>query len=319
MSDPTNTSVSARPGTVAGRPARATIPRRRASDLSSYDCSDLGEQSGLDIVKDCLELMFSLEFFQRYKAKSFELLEIGAGSTVLEVGCGTGVDARQLAYVVGEKGSVFAVDKSESKIAEVRRQPGLPKALVPKVADVCRLPFEDGMFHAVRVDRTLQHVKDLESAVREMVCVLASGGRVVASEPDWGTLQIDSEDVQTTRTMARVLCDSIRHGWVGRSVFRYFGAAGLTDIEVFPETMIMTDFNTANEILHIGRTLRDCVLKDLLDESTARGWFEELRERDNNGQFFSSLTLYLVRGRKPLHRPQAFERFLQNLTGNVDE
>jgi ubiquinone/menaquinone biosynthesis C-methylase UbiE len=275
--------------------------------------------SGLDIVKDCLELMLSLEFFQRYKAKTFELLEIGSGSNVLEVGCGTGVDARQLAYMVGEKGSVVAIDKSEAMIAEVRRQPGLPKALLPKVADVCRLPFEEGTFHAVRVDRTLQHVKDLERAIGEMVRVLASGGRVVASEPDWGTLQVDSDDIDTTRTMARALCDSIRHGWVGRSIYRHFAAAGLTDIEVFPETLKMTDLNTANEILHIGRTLRDCVLKGLLDEDTARKWFENLRDRDDNGQFFSSLTLYLVRGRKPLHRPHAFEKYLQNLVGSADE
>ena len=254
-----------------------------------------------------------MEFFQRYKAKTFELLEIGAGSNVLEVGCGTGVDARQLAYMVGEKGAVYAIDKSEAMIAEVRRQPGLPKALIPKVADVCRLPFEDGLFHAVRVDRTLQHVVDLERAIREMVRVLASGGRVVASEPDWTTLLVDSEDMKTTRTMARVLCDSIRHGWVGRSIYRFFGAEGLTDIEVYPETLVITDLNTANEVLHIGRTLRDCVLKGLLGESAARSWFDDLRERDNKGQFFSSLTLYIVRGRKPLHRPQAFERFLQNL------
>jgi ubiquinone/menaquinone biosynthesis C-methylase UbiE len=292
-----------------------TVPRRRASDLSSYDCSEVGEQSGLDIVKDCLELTLSLEFFQRYKARTFELLEIGPGSHVLEVGCGTGVDARQLAYMVGENGSVVAIDKSEAMIAEVRRQPGLPKVLTPKVADVCRLPFEDGMFHAVRVDRTLQHVKALEGAIHEMVRVLASGGRIVASEPDWATLLVDSEDVKTTRTMAQLLCDNIRHGWAGRSMLRYFVAAGLTDVEVFPETMIMKDMNTANEILHIGRTLRDCVLKGLLDESTARHWFEDLRDRDNRGQFFSSLNLYLVRGRKPLHRPQKFERFLQDYVG----
>ncbi len=301
------------------RPARTSLPRRRSADLTSYDCSELSERSGLDIVKDCLELLLSLEFFQRYKAKSFELLEIGSGSNVLEVGCGTGVDARQLAYMVGEKGRVLAIDKSEPMIAEVRSQPGLPKALVPKVADVCRLPFKAGTFHAARVDRTLQHVKDLEAAVAEMVRVLTSGGRLVASEPDWETLHVDTEDVKTMRTMAHVLCDSIRHGWVGRSLYRRFSAVGLTDIEVFPETLVMTDLNTANEVLHIGRTLRDCVLKGLLNESTARRWFDELRERDGSGQFFSALTIYLVRGRKPLHRPQTFERFLQNMTGSTDE
>ena len=82
MSDPTKTSVAGRTRTTTGRSVRTSLPRRRSSDLSSYDCSELGEQSGFDVVKDCLELMLSLEFFQRYKARTFELLEIGSGSSV---------------------------------------------------------------------------------------------------------------------------------------------------------------------------------------------------------------------------------------------
>ena len=298
MSDPLDIPVAGQPGKAADGRCEKTSPASHVSDLSSCDCSDIDDRSEFEFVKDCLELMLSLEFFRRYKARSFDLLEIGSGSSVLEVGCGTGADARQLAELVGETGSIVAIDKSETMVAEVCKQPALPKALTAEVADVCRLPFKDGSFHAVRVDRTLQHVPDLVGAMEEMVRVVASGGRVVAIEPDWATLLVDSDDEKTTGTIARVFCDGIRHGWVGRSLYRHFVAAGLTDVEVFPDTFTMTDLNTANEILHIERTLSVCVEKGYLDEPTTRRWFEDLRDRDGRGQFFSSLTLYLVRGRK---------------------
>ena len=310
--DSTKTPSAGKAEGVKGKGMAANTP---APDPSTCDCAVLGEIPGYDSVKDCLELMLSLEFFQRYKARSFELLEIGSGSIVLEVGCGTGADAKQLAKLVGKTGSVVAVDKSEAMIGDLSQQPDLPKVLTPKVADVCELPFKDGLFHAARVDRTLQHVPDIVTAIREIVRVVASGGRVVAIEPDWATLLVDSDDVETTRTVSRVFCDGIRHGWVGRNLFRYFVDAGLTDVQVFPDTSILTDLDTANKVLHLEKTLSRCVEKGHLDQSTTRRWFEDLRKRDAKGQFFSSLTIFLVRGRKPLHQSSASEGFLRNLIG----
>ena len=315
MSDTSDSPNRGPASKATNGPDKETVTESPTPDPSTCDCSVLGEIPGYDSVKNCLELMLSLEFFQRYKARSFELLEIGSGSKVLEVGCGTGADAIQLAKTVGKTGSVVAVDKSEAMIADLSQQPGLPKALTPKVADVCELPFGDGAFHAARVDRTLQHVPDFATAIEEIVRVVEFGGRVVAIEPDWATMLVDSDDVETTRTVARVFCDGIRHGWIGRSLFRHFVAAGLTDVAVFPDTSILTDLNTANEILHLEKTLIKCVENGYLDKSTTRRWFDDLRERDDRDQFFASLTLFIVRGRKPLHRSQVSDRYLHNLIG----
>ena len=315
MSDTSSFTNRPSDGTAAKGMVTAMAKNTPSPDPSTCDCAVLGEIPAYDSVKDCLELMLSLEFFQRYKAKSFKLLEVGSGSRVLEVGCGTGADAKQLAKMVGKTGSVVAVDKSEAMIAELNQQPQLPKSLTTKVADVCALPFADGSFHAARVDRTLQHVPDVVTAIDEIVRVVASGGRVVAIEPDWATLLVDSDDVETTRTVSEVFCDGIRHGWIGRNLFRHFLAAGLTDVQVFPNTSILTDLDTANEILHLEKSLSRCVEKGYLEKSTTRRWFEDLKAKDARGQFFSSLTLFLVRGRKPLHQSKAPSGFLKNLMG----
>jgi SAM-dependent methyltransferase len=51
-------------------------------------------------------------------------------------------------------------------------------------ADVCRLPFVDRVFDSTYCVAVLQHIRDVDTAVRELARVTAAGGRVVAVEPD---------------------------------------------------------------------------------------------------------------------------------------
>ena len=60
----------------------------------------------------------SLEFYHRYKAKTFEAMHLVAGASVLEVGCGTGDDAIALAQIVGPSGQVTAIDRSQTMLQE---------------------------------------------------------------------------------------------------------------------------------------------------------------------------------------------------------
>jgi ubiquinone/menaquinone biosynthesis C-methylase UbiE len=148
------------------------------------------------------------------------------------------------------------------------------------------------------VDRTLQHVPHPELAVREMVRVAASGGVVVAIEPDWETLLVDSTDQATTRIVAHTMCNAIPNGWIGRSLYRHFSAAGLVDLEIHPETFTTSDLATANNVFQLERILSDCLKQRLLSDGAASQWFSDLKERAEANEFFGSLTLYMVRGRK---------------------
>ena len=59
-----------------------------------------------------LDTASSQESFQNYKRRSFSLLEIKSGQHILELGGGTGDDARALAALVGPQGRVDCVDNS---------------------------------------------------------------------------------------------------------------------------------------------------------------------------------------------------------------
>lgn len=67
-----------------------------------------------------LDTASSQESFQGYKRRSFSLLEIKSGQHILELGGGTGDDARALAALVGPQGRVDCVDNSQAMVDEAR-------------------------------------------------------------------------------------------------------------------------------------------------------------------------------------------------------
>jgi SAM-dependent methyltransferase len=92
---------------------------------------------------------------------------------VLDAGCGTGEFAERVARVLGVE--VVGVDQSE-RMVELARTRGLEA----QVADVRRLPFEDGEVDAASANWMLYHVADSDRGLGELARVLRPGGRLVA-------------------------------------------------------------------------------------------------------------------------------------------
>lgn len=84
---------------------------------------------------------------------SAELLRAAAlqpGEHVLDLGCGTGIVARQAATAVGASGAVTGLDVAADMIAVARTRTPLPGAAIEwREGDATSLPFTDGSFDVV--------------------------------------------------------------------------------------------------------------------------------------------------------------------------
>ena len=78
-----------------------------ATGFGNVDASADGEA-----YKKCLSLLDSLPYYQEYKKRSYQLLDLLPGVSVLEVWCGLGDDALRMAALVNPGGMVTAVDAS---------------------------------------------------------------------------------------------------------------------------------------------------------------------------------------------------------------
>jgi SAM-dependent methyltransferase len=219
--------------------------------------------------------------------------------SVLEVGCGNGTDALALAERLGHEGRVTGIDVSLTMLSAAgeRNNENVP---VPDLVrcDAAALPFPAGSFDAARADRVLQHTKDPGKILCEMARVTRRSGKVVVFEPDWETLAIWPGDRRVTRSVLNLWCDTFPSGWAGRSLYASFREAGLGHVTVLPLDLVLTDFSLASRLYDLPTTLRLAVRSGAVSPGQAEDWTREQEQADAAGQFFSSMTFFLVTGTK---------------------
>jgi ubiquinone/menaquinone biosynthesis C-methylase UbiE len=99
---------------------------------------------------DFLDARRTIEGEREVKELILSLLELRAGSHVLEIGCGTGDDAREIAALVGPVGRVVGIDPSELMVSVARRRaPEAVTHLAFRIGDARKLDFPDGSFDGV--------------------------------------------------------------------------------------------------------------------------------------------------------------------------
>jgi ubiquinone/menaquinone biosynthesis C-methylase UbiE len=223
-------------------------------------------------------------------------LRLQPGAQVLDIGCGAGADAFDLADRVGPSGHVTGVDISASLITEaIRRAVGRNLPITFEVGDAQALRFSDHTFDAVRTERMLMHVPDPEQALSEMARVLRPGGRMAVHDFDWETQFCDSPYKEITRKIALSFCDGIKNGWIGRCLPRLFGEIGMTDVSVSFHTGTPTyDFLQ----LLLGGHIARAVPKGVLSEHEANLWWTHLAQANARGTFFYGFTAFIVSGTK---------------------
>ncbi|MEU9192453.1 class I SAM-dependent methyltransferase [Streptomyces hundungensis] len=108
----------------------------------------------------------------------FDLLRIGAGVRLLDVGCGAGLALRM---AVERGADVTGLDASEGLLDIARRR--LPGADL-RQGELEELPYADASFDAVTSFNAVQFAADPVAALRETKRVTAPGGRVAVLT--WG-------------------------------------------------------------------------------------------------------------------------------------
>lgn len=159
------------------------------------------------------------------RARTYELLRLEPGSAVLDVGCGAGLAVSELS----SRGfRAVGVDLSTEMIEEAhRRSPGSEFL----VGDAYALPV-DGGFAGYRADKVFHELAEPERALAEARRVLAPGGRIVLSGPDWEALMIDSSYPALTREIVRARASVIAAPRIARGFRRLLAGCGFREVSV---------------------------------------------------------------------------------------
>ena len=142
------------------------------------------ETEGWQVSGDAAEVYeqyFVPAIFGRWAPQIVDIARIASGDLVLDVGCGTGVLARAAADRVAKENQITGLDRNAGMLAVARR-------LRPQInwcqGDATALPFADASYDLVISQFSLMYFPDRIAALKEMMRVLRSGGRLVVAV--WG-------------------------------------------------------------------------------------------------------------------------------------
>lgn len=131
---------------------------------------------------DAMNSVMTAGLHHRWRERAADRAGVGAGDSALDICCGTGDLALELARRVGPQGSVIGSDFSEPMLDLAREKAAGDGVLRFEWADALELPYDEGRFDAVTVGFGVRNLADLDRGLREMRRVLKPGGRAVILE-----------------------------------------------------------------------------------------------------------------------------------------
>ncbi len=133
---------------------------------------------------DALNSVMTAGLHHRWRQRAAERAGLAPGDSALDVCCGTGDMALELAARVSPGGHVVGCDFSEPMLDLAREKANgrAAEAVRFEWADALSLPYDAGRFDAVTVGFGVRNLADLDRGLREMARVLRPGGRLVVLE-----------------------------------------------------------------------------------------------------------------------------------------
>jgi SAM-dependent methyltransferase len=266
--------------------------------------SEAARQAEIDAL-NAYEALFVPALFGQWAPKVAEAAHVQLGSRVLDVACGTGVLAREVASRAGPNARVAGIDASPGMVAVARQ---LAPSVEWREGVAESLPFADQSFDAVVSQFGLMFFTDRRQALREMWRVLASAGRLAVAV--WDSLEsmpaYASAVALLEHTAGKRAADALRAPFVLGNRTDLAGLcseAGMTAAEIttvrgtarFPSIRTMVEADLRGWLPVMGVMLTETQIAHVLQEAEpALGSYATA-----DGRMAFDLSAHLVTAKKP--------------------
>ena len=249
-----------------------------------------------------LERIYSTPQIVAQRERLRAVLQARPGELGLDVGCGAGHLACELAGELAPGGHIVGIDASGDSIEAAKARiaaNALGDVVEAYLGDATALDFPSEHFDFIVGTQVYCYVPDVDRAIREAARVLRRRGRLVILESDWDMCTWESSDPSLTRRMLAARgAMQFAHAHLPRTLHRLLRSAGLTlvDAQVFP----ILETSYAPESFGVGSIDTTCqsALKHGVPAHDVAAWERDLRSRKDDGEWFFCLNRFVFTARK---------------------
>jgi len=190
------------------------------------------DEGALTVMAERLESRAKHPFFRGVIADYIGDLALKRISSVLEIGCGTGIVARTLAGTPGFRGTITATDVSPHLIEAARRHAGtegLAGRIAFEVSSAADLQAESGTYDLIIAHTLFSHAPNPVAILEECARVLHPDGQLLIFDRDFASSALSLEKNMTAKIdLADIARAFAAQPYIIRQLPKLLAGAGFT-------------------------------------------------------------------------------------------
>ncbi|WP_268810955.1 methyltransferase domain-containing protein [Caballeronia choica] len=178
--------------------------------LDVYSRTHELDERSIDAIAVRLEARSSSVRYMSMLHEYLDLIDFGGAEQVLALGCGTGVEVREVVKRQNFHGKVTAIDISAELISRAKAlaaSEGLGERIEWLVEDAQNLNLTTGVFDVVIAHTLVSHVPQPKKVLEQAARVVRPGGTVVIFDGDYATLTFGPDREMDDRIITALIAN----------------------------------------------------------------------------------------------------------------
>ena len=245
-------------------------------------------------------LVDTSKIMKEIKLTSYKRFAQLLSGTILDIGCGTGVDVINIAQMSEGRISVIGLDHDEALINIASKNSAALNNTKFVVAEVGQIPFEDNYFSGIRAERLIQHIDHVNPVFDEVFRTLKPGAPFVIVETDWSSLCFYNGNTEIAAKIVDFLTfKKVKNGLASKKILGYYESSNFINptIEIYP--LIANNLNDIYTYLWMDKIILEMVSNDIISSEERGRFVAALEAADKNKSFACSLNIVVTVAEKP--------------------
>ena len=212
-------------------------------------------------------------------------LQIQAGNTIIDVGCGAGHLLTHLAKAVGDSGTIYGLDPSKAQLDQARKRCSKFENInyIEKNADQSQL--ENKSCNSVISTQALEYVPDVEPALDEITRILKSGGAFVNVSILWDHFKFHGADQKLNEKIHEAFRAHCSHQMLPMELPGKLERRGFRNIKDEALAFVITRRDENSPARYSEAVMANFALTQGVSTAEVSDWKSQLEKAEHKGRF----------------------------------